>query len=100
MPSSAGPASHSLMPLLLTPSKTKLRYLSAWFCPYAHRATLALSHHASHVEHEWVEPLGWERQKDEEGVTGEGHEWWYHWKAPGLLETNPSGLVPTMIPVD
>jgi hypothetical protein len=28
----------------------KLRYLSAWFCPYAHRATLALEHHQGRVE--------------------------------------------------
>jgi hypothetical protein len=33
----------------------KLRYLSAWFCPYAHRATIALEHHAGRVEYEWVE---------------------------------------------
>ena len=26
--------------------KPVLRYLSAWFCPFAHRATLALEHHA------------------------------------------------------
>jgi glutathione S-transferase len=28
----------------------KFRYLSAWFCPYAHRATLALEHHRGRVE--------------------------------------------------
>jgi len=33
----------------------KFRYLSAWFCPFAHRATLALEHHAGRVEYEWVE---------------------------------------------
>lgn len=32
-----------------------LRYLSAWFCPYAHRATIALEHHAGRVDYEWVE---------------------------------------------
>jgi glutathione S-transferase len=35
----------------------KFRYLSAWFCPYAHRATLALEHHAGRVDYEWVEAL-------------------------------------------
>ena len=35
----------------------KLRYLSAWFCPYAHRATIALEHHAGRVSYEWVEAL-------------------------------------------
>jgi hypothetical protein len=29
-----------------TPLGVDLRYLSAWFCPFAHRATLALEHHA------------------------------------------------------
>ncbi len=33
----------------------KFRYLSAWFCPFAHRATLALEHHADRVDYEWVE---------------------------------------------
>ena len=33
----------------------KLRFLSAWFCPYAHRATLALEHHHGRVDYEWVE---------------------------------------------
>ena len=37
----------------------KFRYLSAWFCPYAHRATLALEHHKDRIEYEWVEALGW-----------------------------------------
>lgn len=33
----------------------KFRYLSAWFCPFAHRTTLALEHHADRVDYEWVE---------------------------------------------
>jgi hypothetical protein len=36
----------------------KFRYLSAWFCPYAHRATIALEHHAERVQYEWVEVRG------------------------------------------
>ena len=32
----------------------KLTYYSAWFCPFAHRATLALSRHLSFVQYEWV----------------------------------------------
>ena len=122
----------------------KFRYLSAWFCPYAHRATLALEHHAGAIEYEWVEALGWEQRKgrlevhlrashlrtqangfncslDEKNVTGTGKEWWYHWKvslsangppvafaalnpwsrqAPELIRANPSGLVPTLIPIE
>ena len=80
--------------------KTKFQYLSAWFCPFAHRATLALEHHAERVEYEWIEALGWEQRKDENNVTGTGKEWWYHWKSPQLVRVNPSALVPTLIPVD
>lgn len=80
--------------------KPKFRYLSAWFCPFAHRATLALEHHASRVDYEWVEALGWEQRPDPNNVTGTGQEWWYHWKAEELKRANPSGLVPTLIPMD
>jgi glutathione S-transferase len=80
--------------------KPKFRYLSAWFCPFAHRATLALEHHASKVDYEWIEALGWEQRKDEHNVTGTGQEWWYHWKADELKRVNPSALVPTLIQVD
>lgn len=78
----------------------KLRFLSAWFCPYAHRATLALEHHAGRVDYEWVEALGWNQQTDENNVTGTGKEWFYHWKADELKRVNPSALVPTLIPVN
>mmetsp|Transcript_3434 Transcript_3434/g.3997 ORF Transcript_3434/g.3997 Transcript_3434/m.3997 type:complete len:334 (+) Transcript_3434:187-1188(+) len=77
----------------------KFRYLSAWFCPFAHRATLALEHHSTSIDYEWVEALGWEQRKDENNVTGTGKEWWYHWKADELKRANPSALVPTLIPV-
>jgi hypothetical protein len=33
-------------------------------------------------------------------VTGTGKEWWYHWKADELRRSNPSALVPTLIPVN
>jgi glutathione S-transferase len=81
-------------------TKPVFRYLSAWFCPFAHRATLALEHHSNRVDYEWIEALGWEQREDEKNVTGTGKEWWYHWKADELKRTNPSGLVPTLIPVD
>jgi glutathione S-transferase len=77
----------------------RFRYLSAWFCPFAHRATLALEHHRGRVEYEWVEALGWERRPDEANVTGTDHEWWYHWKSPELIRACPGALVPTLIPV-
>lgn len=80
--------------------KPKFRYLTAWFCPFAHRATLALEHHGTRVDYEWIEALGWEQRSDDNNVTGTGKEWWYHWKADELKRTNPSGLVPTLIPVD
>mmetsp|Transcript_23229 Transcript_23229/g.53075 ORF Transcript_23229/g.53075 Transcript_23229/m.53075 type:complete len:289 (-) Transcript_23229:260-1126(-) len=79
---------------------TKFRYFSAWFCPYAHRCTLALEHHAGRVEYEWVEALGWEQRKDKDNVTGTGKEWWYHWKSDELTRANPSGLVPTLLPIE
>ena len=81
-------------------SNPKFRYLSAWFCPFAHRATLALEHHASRVDYEWVEALGWDQRPDKNNVTGTGKEWWYHWKADELKRSNPSALVPTLIPID
>lgn len=80
--------------------RPKFRYLSAWFCPFAHRATLALEHHQGRVDYEWVEALGWERRDDEKNVTGAGHEWWYHWKADELKRTSPGALVPTLVPID
>jgi glutathione S-transferase len=30
----------------LASAKPHLFYMSAWFCPFAHRATLALEHHS------------------------------------------------------
>jgi glutathione S-transferase len=81
-------------------SVPKFRYLSAWFCPFAHRATLALEHHKGRVDYEWVEALGWEQRPDEKNVTGAGHEWWYHWKADELKRASPGALVPTLIPID
>ena len=42
---------------------------------------------------------GWEKRADVGNVTGAGHEWWYHWKADELKRANPSGLVPTLIPI-
>ena len=33
-------------------------------------------------------------------MTGQSHEWWYHWKADELKRVNPSALVPTLIAVE
>lgn len=78
----------------------KFRYLTAWFCPFAHRATLALEHHHGRVEYEWVEALGWYQGEDKNNVTGTGKEWYYHYKSEELIRVNPSALVPTLIPID
>mmetsp|Transcript_8847 Transcript_8847/g.20036 ORF Transcript_8847/g.20036 Transcript_8847/m.20036 type:complete len:277 (-) Transcript_8847:74-904(-) len=78
-----------------------LTYYSAWFCPYAHRATIALSHHAASVSYKWVEALGWEKRPSEDAntraQTGEPeHDSYYHWKHPDLLRiTDGEGLIPT-----
>jgi glutathione S-transferase len=73
---------------------------------------LALEHHAGRVDYEWIEALGWEQRKEDEQhnnvttgttttTTTAGQEiWWYHWKADELKRSNPSALVPTLIPVD
>ena len=75
-----------------------LKYYSAWFCPFAHRATLALEHHAGAVTYEWEEALGWEQRAptgEEDFAADARQDWWYHWKSPGLLAANPLGMVPT-----
>jgi glutathione S-transferase len=79
--------------------KPSFQYFSAWFCPYAHRCTLALEHHRGFIDWEWVEALGWESRPS---AVGEEHdqrvqEHFYHWKSPELLKHNPSGLVPTLV---
>jgi glutathione S-transferase len=49
---------------------------------------------------EGVEALGWYQREDKDHATGNAHEWYYHWKAEELTRTNPSGLVPTLLPFD
>ena len=81
-------------------SAAPLTYYSAWFCPFAHRATIALEHHSSSVPYEWEEALGWEKRAptgNEAFDASERSDWWYHWKSPGLLEANPLGMVPTLL---
>jgi glutathione S-transferase len=90
---------YSIMSTATTVLPQKFRYLSAWFCPFAHRATLALEHHSTRVEYEWVEALGWEKRSNKDNVTGTDHEWWYHYKSPELIRACPGGLVPTLIPI-
>ncbi|KAJ1454896.1 glutathione S-transferase [Pelagophyceae sp. CCMP2097] len=81
------------------PPRAALTYYSAWFCPFAHRATLALAHHGESVPHKWVEALGWEQGKAsgaEDFDAAERKDWWYHWKHPDLLKCNAQGMVPTL----
>ena len=83
--------------------KPHLYYMSAWFCPFAHRATLALEHHGDHLTYEWIEALGWEKRKatgashDKGSSLATSHENWYHFKAPELMKHNPLGMVPTLV---
>jgi len=79
---------------------TPLTYYSAWFCPFAHRATLALEHHADVVPYAWEEALGWEQRPptgDEDLDADDREDFWYHYKSPGLMEANPLGMVPTLV---
>ena len=81
-------------------AKNPLKYFSAWFCPFAHRATIALEYHRSAVHYDWEESLGWEQRAptgEEEFDAKEREDWWYHWKSPALLAANPLGMVPTLL---
>ena len=79
--------------------RATLKYYSAWFCPFAHRATIALEHHRGAISYEWEEALGWEQRAptgEENFSASDREDWWYHWKSPGLLQANPLGMVPTL----
>mmetsp|Transcript_19305 Transcript_19305/g.61165 ORF Transcript_19305/g.61165 Transcript_19305/m.61165 type:complete len:300 (-) Transcript_19305:179-1078(-) len=73
---------------------TPLTYFSAWFCPFAHRATIALEHH--HIPYDWQESLGWTVRPSTVGEDGRSEEAAYHWKSPELIAANPAGMVPTL----
>ena len=70
------------------PPAEPLKYFSAWFCPFAHRATIALEHHRAAVPFEWEESLGWETRPPtgaEDHTADDRDDWYYHWKSPALL---------------
>jgi len=75
----------------------EIKYFTAWFCPFAHRCTMALEHHKGHVGYVWKESLGWEKRDNEDGEVGNGKDWYYHWKSEELMECNPAGMVPTLL---
>ncbi|CAK9038947.1 Glutathione S-transferase U16 (AtGSTU16) (GST class-tau member 16) [Durusdinium trenchii] len=62
-----------------------LEFFSAWFCPYAQRAWIALEHHG--LKYRKIEGL----LPDAPGEDFKGYK-----KHPRLLELNPKGLVPTL----
>lgn len=64
-------------------SKTGLTFISAWFCPYAQRAWLALE--ISKVKYNWVEGL----KIAQDTIS--------YIKDPLLLKHNPNALVPTIV---
>ena len=81
------------------PPAEPLKYFSAWFCPFAHRATIALEHHRAAVPFEWEESLGWETRPPtgaEDHTADDRDDWYYHWKSPALLAANPLGMIPTL----
>lgn len=63
----------------------ELEFFSAWFCPYAQRAWIALEHHG--LPYKKVEGL----LPDKPGEQFVGYI-----KNPRLLELNPKGMVPTI----
>ena len=77
-----------------------LKYFSSWFCPFAHRSTIALEHHRNAVVWEWEEALGWTKTPplgSENFDADERDDWEYHWKSPDLLRHNPLGMIPTIV---
>lgn len=78
------------------PKKAKMsvagtwKFCSAWFCPYAQRAWIALNHHR--VPYEKIEALTLKQAPGEELKDVKGYE-----KHPLLLRHHPSGLVPTIV---
>ena len=66
----------------------RVRFLSAWFCPFAHRRHIALTH--CKIPFDFVDALGWFEQDGE----------WHHWKSEELVAANPQGTVPTLIAPD
>jgi glutathione S-transferase len=103
----------------MNPLVPRFRFLSAWFCPYAHRATIALEFfkQQDRLDYEWIEALGWKEQTTINNNSDDNYnnidnsvtttkekpqesEWYYHWKADELVRVNPSALVPTIIPLD
>lgn len=69
---------------------TSWKFMSAWFCPYAQRAWIALNHHR--VPYEKIEALTLKQSPGETLKDAKGYE-----KHPLLLKHHPSGLVPTII---
>ena len=87
------------------PPVPRFQYLSAWFCPYAHRATIALEHHSAHVAYDWEEALGWTTRpatpaETDAGQAAPAHDSYYHYKSDALKAANPGGLIPTLITDD
>mmetsp|Transcript_132357 Transcript_132357/g.300854 ORF Transcript_132357/g.300854 Transcript_132357/m.300854 type:complete len:276 (+) Transcript_132357:2-829(+) len=69
------------------------KFLSAWFCPYAQRAWIALNHHK--IPYEKVEVLVLKRKPGQALREATGYE-----KHPLVLKHHPSGLVPTLVDAD
>jgi len=67
--------------------QTPLRFYSAWFCPYAQRAWIALNHCG--VPYELLDGLVLDHQDPYKALG--------YTKHPGLLKANPKGLVPTLV---
>lgn len=66
------------------------KFMSAWFCPYAQRAWIALNHHR--VPYEQIEALTLKTSPGQTLKDATGYE-----KHPLVLKHHPSGLVPTIV---
>ncbi|CAE8623740.1 unnamed protein product [Polarella glacialis] len=69
------------------------KFLSAWFCPYAQRAWIALNHHK--IPFEYIEALTLKLEPGQTLKDAKGYE-----KHELLLKHHPSGLVPTIVDAD
>lgn len=88
--SGEGPAKRMKTEEAQRPAYKSWKFMTAWFCPYAQRAWIALNHHA--VPFERHESLSLKIADGESLRDALGYD-----KTALLLKHNPAGLVPTIV---